>query len=131
MKDSIIENNRLIAEFMGARFIGNGMNSPTSKDILVPVHGSRRIDTIDLGMGKILEYHKSWNWLMPVVEKIESLVFKNDNNPNVTIGSNCYCVIQDNKSELFEFTGMEETKLFSTYTAIVEFIKWYNTQNTK
>jgi hypothetical protein len=62
-KEQIIEGNKLIAEFMGTK------------------RGAKYIDPACSVVGeaeflcdeKDLEYHLSWDWLMPVVEKIETL----------------------------------------------------------
>lgn len=57
-----------------------------------------------------LEYHSSWDWLMPVVEKIKLLT-----------------------STQNEYYGRIINALFTVdinnvYKAVVEFIKWYNQQ---
>ena len=75
---------------------------------------------------------------MEVVEKIESLGYR-------TLTENECFMITKNKLEPFdvrskddystifsdnyEINHYESTKLTNTYTAIVEFIKWYNEQN--
>lgn len=50
----------------------------------------------------LLKYHSSWNWLMPVVEKIESF------NLTVTV-----------------------KKITFTHSAVCEFIDWYNKTNER
>jgi hypothetical protein len=50
-----MENNKLIAEFMGIRYAEN-RNSHKSSDYYY--------EDIEL------EYHTSWDWLMPVMAKI-------------------------------------------------------------
>ena len=96
------EQNRLIAEFMGIRS-DDGKTS----------HESSEYYYEDCE----LEYHTSWDWLMPVVEKIESIggqqVFIN--------GSSCN--IYGERHETIKAYG---NKLESTYASVVEFIKWYN-----
>ena len=57
-----VQTNLQIALFMGA-------NKRNQTDMFVPIHGICNYITIELGNGKILEYHKSWDWLMPVVHK--------------------------------------------------------------
>ena len=105
-----LENNKLIAEFMGLTIITDG------------------ISLFDTNYKPLKDYHADWNWLMEVVEKIEYVLplFPNDNSFNVTIGSTKYCVIQDSNGELVEFIGQEKTRILSVYKAVVEFIKWYN-----
>lgn len=115
---TIEENNKLIAEFMGA-------NIEERKQCILPVAKFREAPTNNKKYSAFelcyLEYNTSWDWLMPVVEKIESL------GHGVTIGMGMYCVIQDDITEDgIEFTGMEDGKLLSTYRAVIEFIEWYN-----
>ena len=111
------ENNRLIAEFMGYQVV----NKPKV------VEGENFFQYLDEKTNKyaycasLLMYNYSWDWLMPVVEKIEGLGY------GVTIGMGMYCVIQDETTENdIEFTGMENSKLLSTYKACIQFIEWYN-----
>jgi len=95
----------------------------------------------------MLEYHKSWGWLMPVVEKIESLDLKEygykwegiDGEIEYNNGSICVeieqnrCWIYMNLS-LDPFHTFNEksrgidfpTKLEAAYAAVVEFIEYYN-----
>lgn len=63
-----------------------------------------------------LSYHKDWNWLMDVVEKIEMLGY--------------VFFIHGNKCEVNgtgNFQGtLKLTKKESTYQSVVQFIEWYN-----
>jgi hypothetical protein len=102
----ILHGNKVIAEFMGFK--------PAQKMQI----------RFNLGLDKY--YHSSWDWLMPVVEKIEKTMVSDEAWVDVTIGCGRYCVIQDNVEGQFEFTGMEETKILSTWKTCVEFIEWYN-----
>ena len=62
--EEIIEGNKLIAEFEGLEQDGNYWYRPTGNtEGLMYTHKYRR-----------LEYHTSWDWLMPVVEKIKDTV---------------------------------------------------------
>lgn len=68
------------------------------------------------------QYHSSWNELMPVVEKIEK-----DTSYRVEIAFSG-CII-DKENEPNCIGELENTKIKSTYKAVVEFIKWYNENN--
>ena len=88
--------NILIAEFMGL-----------TEPFELPQHGTIRPNgdfktefTVEQ-----LKYHSSWDWLMPIVEKIEQV---NEGVPKELIN-------------LSLFSYREEV-----YKAVVEFIKWYN-----
>lgn len=103
------ENNKLIAEFMGMRF--------ESDDFEFYGDGTN-IFTVDQ-----LSFHNSWDWLMPVVEKIESL------GANVLIGR-MLCDIKYtnplNEDEIFEIRIASGIKINAVNGAVVKFIKWYN-----
>jgi len=88
------ENNKMIAEFMG-------------KEIYQKYHESK--------------YHTEWNWLMPVVEKIESLGYDTELVNRLDEGGNFFCI---NDSIVPQTHA--ETKLEATYQAVVEFINQYN-----
>ena len=113
----MINKNKLIAEFMGLK---------EHKGSYYFINKEEWIPDVEL------EYHKSWDWLMPVVEKIENFIFDENNSYNVTIGSTNYCVIQDsngNTIEIIKDNG--KSKLETTYQAVVEFINQHNKTNLK
>lgn len=115
-----IENgNRLIAEFMGWKSVlyanlPNRMHRTDEK-------GVQWADDI-----RNFKYHSSWDWLMPVVEKIQSL------HCNVNI-INKYCQIIRFKEGGYgeiEYTRtwtMADTKIENTWQSAISFIQWYNT----
>lgn len=128
--ENIIENNLLIAKFMGAKF-SLSSHSLWRHELWLPIHGVVNYTAIGSGNGKIIHYHDSWDWLMPVVEKIESLdstsvVFETDNLVIITtiISKSPYKVKQHSS------IGNQHSKIQAVYNTVVEFIKWYsNEQN--
>ena len=97
------ENNKLIAEFMGLEIVNADIILYELNGIAYPINK--------------LQYHKSWDWLMPVVQKIESLGY--------------VFTIQGGKAEYGEMISktqsfIAEDKLSSTYKAVVDFINQYN-----
>tara|TARA_R110001632_G_scaffold178172_1_gene297900 strand:+ start:54 stop:317 length:264 start_codon:yes stop_codon:yes gene_type:complete len=54
-----MKDNRIIAEFMGAKFIGEKVEF--FNKTLRPTE---------------LRYHNSWDWLMPVIEEIDHTTFE-------------------------------------------------------
>ena len=120
-------NNKLIAEFMGGKLSAhspNLINMPqTIGDAKIHcVKGSELLPngTYSLFYLHELKYHSSWDWLMSVVEKIESVQAW-----HVEISTDS-CTLHNGllKEPIFE-TYMK-TKIEATYNAVVEFIKWYN-----
>ena len=101
------ENNKIIAEFMGWKI--KNYSTPIS-DIVTP-YGQLTENQ--------LKFHSDWNWLMEVVEKIESLgnVFSIDNKKVYILNDVAWCTAQ-----------VGETKIQAVYNACLEFSKWYNEQ---
>ena len=111
---NITENNKLIAEFMGG--ITSEKNNRIVQgyqNIWLPVHGVCRWDTVEEGRGKILKYHLSWDWLMPVIDKITS----NDSYQKYVAQTNIL-----NEGGIF----INPKFIKATYNNVVEFIQWYN-----
>lgn len=111
---AIIEGNRLIAEFMGASFDDLGNVS-----FVMPADG---IGLAGCGQHAI-KYHSSWDWLMPVVEKIEKLGYG-----FVIIGEQTE-IYTNYDGQLFVEDG--ETKIESVWKVVISFIKWYNQNKEK
>ena len=103
LNDMIQENNTMIAEFMGARLVtfNGGTKGHTfwNDDVTEGRYGS-----FPNGATNYFEYdkgyHTSWDWLMPVVEKIYQL---------------------DSNADFFGSINFE-----ATYKEVVEFINQYN-----
>ncbi len=106
-----MEGNELIAEFMG-------LEKENGLYLFTTPMDDYKTDT--------LYFDTSWDWLMPVVEKIECTSTDNKDNSdsffnvmievfecNINGGNICICESGHNKKE-------------ATYQAVVEFIKQYN-----
>ena len=115
-----MKDNKLIAEFMGA--VGTPKYNPTEWDVYIT--GCLDVDSDDEKAQHFytpdeMKYDTSWDWLMPVVQKIESLGY--------------VFTIQGGKAEYGEMISetrcfIAEDKLSSTYKAVVEFIKEHNNE---
>jgi hypothetical protein len=126
-----MNNNKLIAEFMG-------MTRHDHDDgcMIQMTHQGNEVVLV-----ASMKYHTSWDWLMPVVEKIEEIAIEDD---NLTVKEHRYqvdmsytqCSIYDHVRDRGEswnskWDGVTAsadmgTKLLSTHRAVVEFIKEYN-----
>ena len=102
-------NNKLIAKFMGVNVI-------TLDD--VRKNKNPYFSSADGYLEDEMRYHTSWDWLMPVVEKIESLRDTNGNAYRFTIDM-CNAQIE---GTTIEVSG-GSYKRDATYQAVVEFIK--------
>jgi len=122
----VLENNKLIAEFLNWEFDAIEFIAPKEFETIIPFnHQSKKTKALECFTTSIykvidLKFHSDWNWLVEVVEKIESLRY------NIMIG-NVICIIERNNG-LDSIMIREETKIEAVYNACVEFIKWYNEQ---
>ena len=82
----IMKENKLIAEFMDVNLIE----------------------------GQLGDYHTSWDWLMPVVEKIKRTDLSRD-------------MVMQGMDELIDAFDAEDIE--TTYQAVVEFIKQHNKES--
>jgi hypothetical protein len=116
-------SNTLIAEFMGAVVGKKIVAFPDIKleDNLGIISNNRSFED--------LHYHSSWDWLMPVVEKIECTKTDDEDNSDsffnvmievfeCNINGRDICICENGN-----------TKLEATYRAVVEFINQYNKNN--
>lgn len=109
------EKNKLIALFMG--YIDNGC----SEEGFLINPNTNYDEEIDE-----LKFHSDWNYLMQVVEKIESLNFV----VQVHLSS-CFIKEQEhfiNGKGIWRGKSHAKTKIEAVYNACVTFIEWYNKQ---
>ena len=145
-EQEILKGNKLIAEFIGAVYI---RREDLFDDHIIEEFIYNNNHPISKQIPKVTEnlyhlrYHLSWDWLMPVVEKIEETSFekiKSDYVPYtkhpLTVSLNYkyakITVDNDYKLQNIHKEGIifneynEESKIIACYKAVVEFIKWYN-----
>ena len=147
IQQEILDGNRLIAEFMGAKSTEEDhtdYNEDGSIKYTPNEDGSKWIFTTwskpngisdemykrfgwgDYTMGKWY-YDTSWDWLMPVIDKIEDLhTVSNFGFVNVRI-SQGYTEIEGTTEKIFKNSSVVGSKIKATWMAVVEFIKWHNT----
>ena len=111
-----MENNKLIADFMGCTHPFNEIHDATlyklvhfSRNLICPTTGIA-YPKVEQGVFELdeLEYHTSWDWLMPVAEK---------------------CLTTDEPSDgqhYFINDALLTCNIEVVYDRVVEFIKTYN-----
>ena len=116
--DNTTENNKLIAEFLDWEFddLSETFETPFLKLVEPQAFGDEQFSSKLQDFE--LEFHTDWNWLMQVVEKIESL----DNDLNIYA---YHCELIYNVGENIE-TFEAKSKIEAVYNACVTFIEWYN-----
>ena len=104
----IIKDDILIAEFMELEIITDG------------------ISFFDTSYKALRKYNSSWNELMPVLDKIESLGF----NTHIIYSNN---IANKHLTHIYNHTNLKEaistsgeSKLQVVYENVVKFIQWYN-----
>lgn len=116
----ITNGNKLIAEFMGCKIVSNDFIFPDEmKHLYAPSNLYEMEDGIYNFSCDVSEikYHSSWDWLMPVVEKVSNIVgFKGMDECNET---EWYIL-----KRLFDLRI--SANITSVWIAVIEFIKWYN-----
>ncbi|MCP4911392.1 MAG: hypothetical protein GY907_11875 [Bacteroidetes bacterium] len=91
----VIENNKRIAEFMGYK-------TYNMRGYLNVVYADNNVRTI-----KDTHYHSSWDWLMPVVQKIKQ-------------------TFEGVPQEMFNISLYSD--ISEVYNAVIEFIEFHNTK---
>jgi len=105
-----LENNKLIAEFMGMQDTDLGWYDSVeamSEYACQMVGGGNTFE--------VLQYDRSWDWLMPVIDKIKILVMEDDSDKLY------------NSEEWDNITHtLVQIEIKFVYKAVVEFIKQQN-----
>jgi hypothetical protein len=127
------KNNVLIAKFMGYKNLRKSHEHPLYR---IPEHayeayGDGQTELIDTFSPYFddMKFHLSWDWLMPVVEKIQLILIEETDDE--------YCMelykdITTGKPMTFvgiQYAGIEvknASAIDANYEAVIKFIKWYN-----
>lgn len=135
--ENTIENNKLLAEFMKfdfSRFSNDGIIEFPNDSFFEFQYNTFTIEE--------LKFHSDWNWLMEVVDKIETTDINNMGYIDFHIMPDAVILTdQDNednplilinKSEGFGSIEIEpvlfESKIQAVYNACIKFVKWHNQQ---
>lgn len=145
-KEIIEKGNVLIAEFMGAIVVAP--IGHTGRDICF----QEQIEGQYVYQRSLLKYHTSWDWLMPVVEKIELLPcpfpvreeYKYKCYFSIDSGFVDLQLVQKHSTETFhppvdnkQFSAFysaselhsSKTKIEAVWNIIIAFIQWFNNQS--
>lgn len=141
---NVLEGNKLIAAFMGYTYFGwNDERLPKGYPSGWKIKPNSRYNHKGLNLGflcsnhKQLQYHSSFDWLMKVVDKIESLSFDYAGDKV----KSCCVDIRKNYVAISGYTGVRQdytfyqtpygfnpdSKIHAVWLAVVQFITWYNT----
>jgi hypothetical protein len=115
---TIEESNKLIAEFTGSK-----ENQRSEFDLfgtadLIEIFQEIEADDLDAKhffTPEEMEFHKNWNWLMPVVRKIIDICIEDDDH-----------FLSDEYTSLLETIPLANIE--DSYKIVIEFIQYYNRQ---
>lgn len=113
-KEEISKYNLLIAKFMGGKFTLVKSHTPSVSFKEHP-RKDRNHNSTDMHP-KFLNYHKSWDWLMPVVKKIVNLSCEESDLEG-------WYINEDIKKHLC-WVNIEKV-----YENVIKYIEWYNLKN--
>ena len=113
------DNNILLANFIGMQKTNVGWYD--AEEILLKVEKDNTFD--------ILKFNTDWNWIMQVVEKIETLETKDGRTFTIDMHRDSVLIfeygIHTNEIVFTEGKG----RLDNLYNACVEFVEWWNKNN--
>lgn len=113
---TIEEGNKLIAEFMGAKYREHPMKHLGNENEYIFEVPPCEYFSMNQFSEDRLHYHRYWDWLMPVVEKICEI----DNEDDGSLRRSGYhdLLIIHNTSILCHKKEV--------YNRVIQFIQWYN-----
>ncbi len=103
---NIDENNKIIAEFMGLSIMHNIVYA---KETII-THNERMLDHCNISIAK---YDSSWDWLIPVVNRI----YDNDMY---------YQYVKETSGQFENKIKIHTLNIKTTYKEVIKFIDWYN-----
>jgi len=121
-----MKNNKLIAEFMGA--VGSPMYNPTEWDIYIT--GCLNVDSDNEEAKHFytpneMKYHTSWDWMIPVIDKIKTLGYTFERNYQRVDGDWQCLIVKGNDIIHQEFSN---NSLDASYYVVSALINDYNNQ---
>ena len=134
---NIIEGNKLIAKFMGFKYIPFDSSLPKGhsgwwKDGKVGIINKSEINFLGRNHND-LTYHSNLNMLIPVVEKIAKCEYVDYFSIVPTLGSDIYfkgleiTLIPNCWTPCKEFYSSNYKSILDCiYESVIKFIKWYN-----
>ncbi len=128
------KNSKLIVIFMDWKEVGfiqecyyipEGFELIIEQETTIEGNNCEILEEQDSCSPDAMKFHTSWEWLMPVVEKIENFHPYQD----FIIGGNraileSYSSVEELYSGIFD----GDSKIEATYKAVIAFIGWYNKQ---
>lgn len=140
IQEEINANNCLIVEFMGIKEIQSSYDSYGQQ---APIwyagylgYRTPAFSVPNKSIEHLLnenKFNNSWDWLMPVVEKIESLGFWTNISAHTSFDNKYKSFAikrikpKSDGEYVYNYEGdWNESKIEAVYQGVIEFIKWFN-----
>ena len=129
-----MKENKLIAEFMDfpnqRDAVDNGTIAYYVGESIMHTDNTNNQNDYDVFHPEDMQFHTSWDWLMPVVERINNTTDEFGSEMDFQIGNGFVWVDHPIGNRIY-FSGNEidhkkEPMIDKVYKAVVEFIKEYN-----
>ena len=131
-QEEIIEGNKLIASFMGYEKSSEDKDfifykHPDGKGIVIQSqHDCKVFHTHELMEIKGFIFHRSWDWLMPVVKKC-SESFEHHQYDS----EEYYHITEEIFHPDYSLSEFMDADIEAVYSRVVTYIKWYNQNKEK
>lgn len=135
-KEEIIKNNISLAKFLGGKVEVWEERDNLGERIYKDDEYMFFEDSFEVFLPEELEFHKNWDSLMQVVERIESINDEEYGKFSVNIHNNVCDInsikgwlVPENESMwayMSDPNAIFPTKIESTYYNVVKFVEWYN-----
>ena len=128
----ILEGNKLLAEFMGYEKSSEDKDfifykHPDGKGIVIQSqHDCKVFHTHELMEIKGFIFHRSWDWLMPVVKKC-SESFEHHQYDS----EEYYHITEEIFHPDYSLSEFMDADIEAVYSRVVTYIKWYNQNKEK
>ena len=116
--ENYVKNNEILAQYLGYK-----ESSETVQEFMDEPEKYGKYYERTKGVHEYLDFHKSWDWLMEVVDKLEREghpVYISSNNCSIYWSTNAI----NNKEFIVDQYG--ENKMDAVYRAVVLFVKYLN-----
>lgn len=135
--DEILEGNKLVAQFMGYTYFGH--NDPRLPEGIEPGWKTEAKASNFTKIARMqgtkylcrnhtqLRYYNDWNWIMEVVEKIDSMKSTDTKSYDINISKDFTDIYEWEDLRMQHLAAGEDgTRKENTFKALIDFIKKYN-----
>ena len=118
VKKETVNTNKKIAEFMDCVVYDKHPNGSATYNLIGELANANNDYTC---YEKYLKFHESWDWIVPVIQKITNLVYLEFQSPT----NRSFEIVEEIEEKLLRFD------INGIYKLVIEFIDLYNNCKTQ